>query len=78
MIGQGIGLKYLVPVALVPLDNDPLAAGDFYRGDLLKNVLGVSEGFWSANPELLKKRDEIAKWQEMRSMVSTLKNSTQS
>lgn len=61
MIGQGIGLKYLVPLALVRLDNEPLAAGDFYQGDLLKNVLGVSEGFWSTNPELSKKKDEIAK-----------------
>ncbi|MBW8637793.1 hypothetical protein K1W69_11395 [Hoeflea sp. WL0058] len=39
MIGQNIGLKYLVPKALEVLRKDPLAAGDFYEGDLLRAVI---------------------------------------
>ena len=39
MIGQNIGLKYLVPRALEVLRKNPLAAGDFYEGDLLSAVI---------------------------------------
>src|SRR6266513_2042283 len=46
MIGQHIGLRYLIPFAIERLSEDPLVAGDFYRGDLLKNVLSVQPDFW--------------------------------
>lgn len=52
MIGQGIGLKFLVPRALVVLRQDPLAEGDFYPGDLLSNVLRCPSEFWVENPKL--------------------------
>jgi hypothetical protein len=32
MIGQQIGLQYLVPVAVERLSENPLASGDFYNG----------------------------------------------
>ena len=38
MIGQQIGLDYLIPLALEVLTFDLFAAGDFFDGDLLKNV----------------------------------------
>jgi hypothetical protein len=56
MIGQGIGLPYLVPLALEHLRKDPLAEGDFYPGDLLKNVLTADPAFWREHPQW---RDEI-------------------
>jgi len=59
MIGQEIGLKYLVPIALVELEKEPLAEGDFYPGDLLKNVLGVSREFWRQHSELKERMDAI-------------------
>ena len=59
MIGQENGLKYLVPIALVELEKEPLAEGDFYPGDLLKNVLGVSREFWGQHPELKERMDAI-------------------
>lgn len=59
MIGQEIGLKYLLPIALVDLEKEPLAEGDFYPGDLLKNVLGVSREFWRQNSELKERMDAI-------------------
>lgn len=39
MIGQNIGLAFLLPAALGHLNTDPLAAGDFYAGDLLRAVI---------------------------------------
>ena len=59
MIGQEIGLKYLVPIALVALEKEPLAQGDFYPGDLLKSVLGVSREFWRQHSELKERMDVI-------------------
>jgi hypothetical protein len=39
LLGQNIGLKHLMPIALAILDREPLAEGDFYPGDLLSAVL---------------------------------------
>ncbi len=52
MLGQDIGSRYLVPIALEHLEADPLVAGDFYPGDLLCAVLSLPREFWSANSEL--------------------------
>lgn len=61
LIGQQIGLRYLVPMALDLLRRDPFAAGDFYPGDLLMSVLRVESGFWRAHPELCQPADETAR-----------------
>ena len=47
MIGQGIGLPFLIPLALDVLEGNPLAEGNYYPGDLLRSVLGVSSEFWA-------------------------------
>src|SRR5258708_17950229 len=52
MIGQNIGLEYLVPLAIERLQCDPFAAGDFYPSDLLGNVLPVDSSFWQQRPDL--------------------------
>jgi hypothetical protein len=49
MIGQEIGLDYLIPLALEVLTIDLFAEGDFFEGDLLKNVLAVQTEFWNNN-----------------------------
>lgn len=49
MIGQNIGLKYLVPIAIELLDDNILAEGDLYEGDLLTAVLSSDVGFWKNN-----------------------------
>ena len=51
MIGQGIGLPFLIPLALDVLEGDPLAEGDYYPGDLLRSVLSVSSEFWVGKSE---------------------------
>ncbi|MDN3582222.1 contact-dependent growth inhibition system immunity protein [Mucilaginibacter flavus] len=52
MIGQGLGLPYLVPLAIEKLGEDLFAEGDYYPGDLLSNVLNVGNSFWINNAEL--------------------------
>lgn len=59
MIGQDIGLKYLVPIAMENLRTDILAAGDFYPGDLLESVLRLDKAFWESNPEMKMEMDLI-------------------
>jgi hypothetical protein len=53
MIGQQIGLDYLIPLALEQLNIDILSEGDYYPGDLLTAVLKVDKVFWSKNGGLL-------------------------
>ncbi len=49
MIGQQISLNYLMPLALEVLTIDLFAEGDFFEGDLLKNVLSIDTDFWNKN-----------------------------
>jgi hypothetical protein len=58
MIGQSIGLPYLMPLALDVLEREPLAAGDFYPGDLLQSVLSVSAEYWRREWDL---RDRLGR-----------------
>lgn len=51
MIGQGIGLPYLIPLAVERLETDPLADGDYYAGDLLAAVLGTDTAFWESHAD---------------------------
>jgi hypothetical protein len=43
MIGQSIGLKYLLPKAMEFIAENPFAEGDFYEGDLLLAVVKTSQ-----------------------------------
>ena len=52
LIGQSIGLSYLVPMALSHLQEHPLASGHFYPGDLLKQLMAVDEAFWAGHADL--------------------------
>ena len=51
LIGQQIGLKFLVDIAIEKLTADILAEGDFYPGDLLKSVIDIDKKYWSDNKE---------------------------
>jgi hypothetical protein len=50
MIGQEIGLDYLIPLALETLEDNIFAKGDMYSGDLLDTVLRIDSNFWGNNP----------------------------
>lgn len=56
MIGQDIGLKYLIPIAINLLNTDILAEGDYYQGDLLNSVLKSDKDYW---------KDEKENWKTM-------------
>lgn len=46
MLGQGIGVPTLLPLAVQVLLREPLAEGDYYPGDLLSNVLRLPDSAW--------------------------------
>jgi hypothetical protein len=53
MIGQQVGVRYLVPRALDHLESHPLASGNLYPGDLLAAVVRLPESFWSTHRQFL-------------------------
>jgi hypothetical protein len=59
MIGQQIGLLFLVPLALEKLAEDPLADGDFYPGDLLNSLLRANPDFWRLHANWKARLDQI-------------------
>lgn len=52
LISQQIGLKFLVPLALVLLKKDILMETEFYEGDLLAAVLKADAIFWKQHPDV--------------------------
>ncbi len=52
LIGQDVGLAFLLPLALEALGDDPMAEGAMYEGDLLSAVLTRSPAVWKEWPEL--------------------------
>jgi hypothetical protein len=59
MIGQQVGIFFLLPVALEVLEEDPLAEGDFYPGDLLGSVLRVDPSFWQRHTDWKARLDSV-------------------
>lgn len=51
LIGQEIGLPFLVPLALEQLAENPWTEGHMYPGDLLKAVATIPADFWSEHPQ---------------------------
>lgn len=52
VVGERRGLRYLVPIALERLEQNPLAEGTSYRGDLLMALDRVDDAFWEHHPDL--------------------------
>ncbi|VVJ23876.1 Uncharacterised protein [Amycolatopsis camponoti] len=48
---QQESLDVLVPIALTHLEQNPLAEGDFYPGDLLTAVLKIPQAYWQQHPD---------------------------
>ncbi|WP_329453711.1 contact-dependent growth inhibition system immunity protein (plasmid) [Streptomyces sp. NBC_01724] len=63
LIGQDIGLPYLLPLAVEVLRENPMAEGHMYEGDLLSAVLTTNSSVWAESPEL---------GRELRGIVSKL------
>ena len=52
LLGQQVGLPWLIPIALERLNADPMA-GDWYPGDLIRAVLHGGVDYWARDPEAL-------------------------
>ena len=50
LISQKIGIDYLTEIAIEKLEQNILAEGDLYEGDLLEAVLGLPLEFWNEKP----------------------------
>lgn len=60
MIGQEIGIHFLMPLAIETLTKDLFAEGDLYEGDLLKAVLEIESTFWD---------DHKTEWEELNELI---------
>jgi hypothetical protein len=61
MIGQEIGLYFLIPLAIETLTDNLFAEGDYYEGDLLKSVLDVNTKFWDDNKDYWQQLNDLIK-----------------
>lgn len=52
LIGQDVGLEYLMPLAVGYLSENPLAKGEHYHGDLLSNVLRANPQYFADQPKV--------------------------
>lgn len=59
MIGQNFGLPFLIPLALEKLNENILAEGDNFPGDLLSTVVRSDPNFWKENSEYKKILDDL-------------------
>lgn len=60
MIGQEIGLYFLMPLAIEKLTDNIFAEGGMHEGDLLKSVLDVDTIFWDHNKNY---------WQQLNGLI---------
>jgi len=65
MIGQGIALDYLIPLAIEVLSDDLFAEGDYYDGDLLNAVLTIKPGFWPIHHQY---------WMDIKKLIAGMEN----
>jgi hypothetical protein len=50
LVGQQLGLRWLIPLALAHLTHNLFSEGDYYAGDLLASVLRLGTDYWRAHP----------------------------
>jgi hypothetical protein len=71
LLGQQIGIDWLVPLALERLQDDPLA-GEWYPGDVLNSVLQVGADYWDAHPS-----ETMSLWAVRESLEQLRSNATE-
>ncbi|MBQ9556535.1 MAG: hypothetical protein IJV05_09955 [Muribaculaceae bacterium] len=52
LIAQQTALEEMVPLAMCILEEDILASGDFYDGDLLQALLRLPDDYWMSRPAI--------------------------
>jgi len=61
LVGQEIGLHYVVPIAIERVEQQPLTNGDFYRGDLLVTLLRLPAAFWQHRRDWHRRVEQVAR-----------------
>lgn len=59
LLGQRVGLRFIIPIALEVLQKDLFIDAELYEGDLLQNLMKISDDFWVENPTLKQRFDEL-------------------
>jgi len=59
LVSREQSLDRYVPQAIELLEENPLAEGDYYPGDLLHAVLDVDESYWHEHRDQWERVDEI-------------------
>jgi hypothetical protein len=75
MIGQKLGLQYLIPLAIEKLQDNIFVDSELYAGDLLESVLRIDTLFWDDNKSCWKQLNDLIKEnrQEIKKMgISTM------
>jgi hypothetical protein len=65
LIGQRIGLKYLLPMALDILEKEPLIEVTFYEGDLMNELIRLDISDWQDGEQLQRFKNLIKACCEM-------------
>ncbi len=55
LLTQGIGTRFVLPIALEIVEADPLVEGDYYTGDLLTALLRLSAEEFSGDTEAIRR-----------------------
>jgi hypothetical protein len=61
LLGQEVGTRFLLPIALELLELNPLIEGDYYAGDLLANVLRLHTLSWKGDGNSLERASAVAR-----------------
>ncbi|MEK8035059.1 contact-dependent growth inhibition system immunity protein [Ideonella sp. DXS29W] len=61
LIGQDVGARHLVPLALNFAEAEPLLDSDYYPGDLLLSLLGVGAEYWSQHRDQYRRLLAVAR-----------------
>lgn len=59
LVGQNIGLPFVVPLALEILERDVLVEASYFRGDLLAATLQADSSFFEGNPDLRSRVEKL-------------------
>ena len=61
LINQKLGLKYVVPMAIEILGENPFAEGEYIGRNLLGSLLSLKKKYWSDKPEAYRHVAEIVR-----------------
>ena len=64
LLTQGIGTRFILPIALEIVEADPLVEGDYYTGDLLTALLRLSAEEFAGDAEAIRRLMAATRWAE--------------